>query len=106
MKTKVRKKKDVEEMYAERDQRRQEKLEERESWHRFWEKDSPVNHKKLKKGGFKRPKSFSFDNEDLVKEELENSKIENEPRKRGKRDKGDKRNARSSRGARGTRGKR
>lgn len=106
MKTKVRKKKDVEEMYEERDKRRQEKFEQDNSWHKFWEKESPVNHKKLRKGGFKRPKSFSFDNEDLEKEELENSKIENEPRKRGKRDKGDKRNARSSRGSRGTRGKR
>ena len=93
-------------MYEEREERRQLKNEERESWHRFWEKESPVNHKKLKKGGFKRPKSFNFDNEDLERQELENSKIENEPRKNNKREKGDRRNARSSRGSRGMRGKR
>lgn len=65
MKTKVRKKAEVEEIQKEREKEREERRVQNEAWHKFWEKDNPVNEKKLKKGGFKRPKGFNFDNESL-----------------------------------------
>lgn len=71
MKTKVRKKAEVDEIQKEREKQREERRVENEAWHKFWEKENPVNEKKLKKGGFKRPKSFNFDNESLNVEPVE-----------------------------------
>ncbi|MGK0367774.1 MAG: hypothetical protein ACI9QD_000913 [Thermoproteota archaeon] len=75
MKVKVRKKAEIQEILEERQEKRDAKNVNQDQWHKHWEKEETVNAKKLKKGGFKRPRVFSFDAE-AMDEEFDKQKSE------------------------------
>lgn len=89
MKIKVRKKKEIEEIQNEREKKRQERFEKEDAWIKHWEKDpSAPNMKKLKKGGFKRPRIFKFDDEiDKKQQKEEQERQEAWEQKQAKREK-------------------
>lgn len=62
MKTKVRKKEDVDKIQQEREQKREEKKEKQDSWQKHWEKED--GQRPSKKGGSRRPKTFKYEEEE------------------------------------------